>query len=72
MRLGRWFREELHRTSKSGQWMADAFPSLRGFQRFAVRWGAVDDMLLGLLIAVTLVGATLILLVIVLIEAVSQ
>jgi hypothetical protein len=52
--------------------MADAFPSLRGFQRFAVRWGAVDDMLLGLLIAVTLVGATLILLVIVLIEAVSQ
>jgi hypothetical protein len=52
--------------------MADAFPSLRGLHRFAVRWGAVDDMLFGLLMTVTLVVVTLILLVVVLIQAFSQ
>ena len=49
--------------------MADAFPSLRGLKRFAVRWGPVDDMLTGLFIAVTLVLVTLALLVVVLIDA---
>jgi len=52
--------------------MADAFPRARGFGRFAIRWGPVDDMLTGLLIAMTLVAATVILLIVALIDAFSQ